>query len=549
MSTQAIFLTPKKKSRPRIKLRAASTPTTFSAITQNLQKAFGQISVSPPSVPDLAIPNFEQVKLPDSFTEEERKKIIHQMTLNYAASVATESTRVSTPKISYKDYETQHAIDIKPIKTPITDSAESFITGLFQFRRAREQFRGWESATFISQYQATSTNSGSDDDNNTADPSKWHELKIDLFKDFEKIDIDDFKAWAHTVWLAPSATLESQDGQSTTYARKVFSEFLFGSMSPDLQKAIQNAIPTARLWNDGPFVWAVLIHRFFPSAIVLRTTILDKMKSATLASHNNDLSAYCSTLWDMNAVVDTTSHSEELVKAFLTQTNTHPSDIIKNHFNHVGLQFFMNTGSQKSFESLLESADRLHTITTSPALPFAASTNKATKNDQNIAALAGIVKDQSGSMKKIVSALSQLDNKFKQGFSSARSSTNRRDSSKGKALPKPTWISDAPSDTSEVKEFNGKPWFWCATCGRWSTTHSTNGMTHAGKTISQHKGYTSSQGKRKFDQSSSSPTSNKKANKATTATPIDGLKSLKAEVQQQNNSSVLSLIAKAAGSQ
>jgi len=74
-------------------------------------------------------------------------------------------------------------------------------------------------------------------------------------------------------------------------------------------------------------------------------------------------------------------------------------------------------------------------------------------------------------------------------------------------------------------------------------------MTHAGKTISQHKGYTSSQGKRKFDQSSSSPTSNKKANKATTATPIDGLKSLKAEVQQQNNSSVLSLIAKAAGSQ
>jgi hypothetical protein len=72
-------------------------------------------------------------------------------------------------------------------------------------------------------------------------------------------------------------------------------------------------------------------------------------------------------------------------------------------------------------------------------------------------------------------------------------------------------------------------------------------MTHAGKTISQHKGYTSSQGKRKFDQQSSSSTSNKKANKATTTTPIDVLKSLKAKVQQQNNSSILSLVAKAAG--
>jgi hypothetical protein len=270
------------------------------------------------------------------------------------------------------------------------------------------------------------------------------------------------------------------------------------------------------------------------------------MKSATLAAHNNDLSTYCSTLWDMNAVVDTTSHSEELVKAFLTQTNMHPSDIIKNHFTHIGLQFFMNTGSQRSFESLLESADRLHTIATSPALPFAASSNTTTKHDQNIAALAGIVKDQSGSMKKIVSALSQLDNKFKQGFASARSNTNRRDSAKGKNLPKPTWLSKAPSNTSEVKEFNGKPWFWCATCSKWSTTHCTNGMTHAGKEISQHKGYNSSNSKRKPDQSSqSSP--NKKV-KATTS-PIDGLKSLKAEVQQQNNSSVLALIAKAAGSQ
>jgi hypothetical protein len=108
------------------------------------------------------------------------------------------------------------------------------------------------------------------------------------------------------------------------------------------------------------------------------------------------------------------------------------------------------------FESLTESADRLHTVTTSPALPFAATTNKTTKNDQNIATLAGILKDhQSGSMKKIISALSQLDNKFKQGFSSTRTNTYWHDSSQqhGRNLPKPTWVNDAPTDPSEVKEF------------------------------------------------------------------------------------------------
>jgi hypothetical protein len=367
-----------------------------------------------------------------------------------------------------------------------------------------------------------------------------------LFKDFEAIDIDAIKAWAQTVWNSPTATLDSQDGQSPTYARKVLSEFIFGSLEPDLQKAVQNAIPTARLWNDGPYVWATLIHRFFPSAVVLRTTILDKMKNATLADHKHDLSAYCATLLDMNAVIDTASHTEELVKAFLTQTNTHPSDIVRNHFNGLGVQFFMHKGKQESFETILEAADRLHTITTSPALPFAATSTQSSKHEQNIAALAGIVKGQTGSMKKIVAALSQIDNRVKQGYT--KSGTNGRKKSdwpRAKNMPQPPWLTDVPTDPSEVKEFNGKPWFYCATCGKWSTTHSTNGMTHNEKTISKHIG--SSFKKKRDDQSS--PSSASKKPKTDKTTSVNGIKSLKAELANQNNSSVLDLIVKGAAGQ
>ena len=109
----------------------------------------------------------------------------------------------------------QHANDIKPIDSPIKDNADSFLTCLFQFRRARKQFCGWEGATFISKYEATSTNVINEDDNDImSNANKWNESKIDLFKDFEKIDIDDLKAWALAVWTTPDAMLESQDGQS-----------------------------------------------------------------------------------------------------------------------------------------------------------------------------------------------------------------------------------------------------------------------------------------------------------------------------------------------
>jgi hypothetical protein len=217
------------------------------------------------------------------------------------------------------------------------------------------------------------------------------------------------------LWNSPSVTLESQDQRSSAYAHKVLSEIIFASLVPELQKAVQNAIPVTCLWNDGPYVWATLIHHFFLSAVMLRTMLLDKMKSATLAEHKYDLSTYCATLLHINAIIDTSSHVEELFIAFLTQVNTHPSDIVWNHFNNIGIKFFLNKGKQQPFATILKAADRLHMLTTLPALPYAATTRNSNKQDQNIAVLAGILKGQTGSMKKTVAALSQLDNKVKQG--------------------------------------------------------------------------------------------------------------------------------------
>jgi hypothetical protein len=205
------------------------------------------------------------------------------------------------------------------------------------------------------------------------------------------------------------------------------------------------------------------------------------MKTATLSGHNNDLKAYCATLLDMAAVIDTLMHNEELITVFLTQTNSHLSDIVQAHFNHIGLQYYMKCDSKKfSFALILGDADHLHTVTMSPALPFAASAASTSKSQEHIAALAGMLQKQNGAMRKIVAAVSQINNHVKQGLASCnKSNSNHKRSSNGRCREDPPFMRDVPTDPSEVKDWNSKPWYYCATCSCWSTTHSTSQWFHA----------------------------------------------------------------------
>ena len=114
------------------------------------------------------------------------------------------------------------------------------------------------------------------------------------------------------------------------------------------------------------------------------------MKMLTLAEHKHDLKSYCADLINMNTMVDMTVNTNELVTAFLTQINQHPSDIVYNHFNQIEIKFYMCLDERPSITDLLASADHLHNITTSPTLPFTISSEKSSKMEQNITALAGL---------------------------------------------------------------------------------------------------------------------------------------------------------------
>ena len=91
-----------------------------------------------------------------------------------------------------------------------------------------------------------------------------------------------------------------------------------------------------------------------------------------------------------------------------------------NHFNQIRLKFFMKPNKPQLLTKLLDTTDHLHTVTSLLALSFASSSAMTHKLEQNIAALAGILQLNMGSLKKVIVHISQIINNMKQGFQATK---------------------------------------------------------------------------------------------------------------------------------
>ena len=127
------FVTPAKGNQPRRKICHAATLTTFGTVTQSLLKRFHEtgLSIKAPSISVKSFPDFNTIPLPDDIMPEEKNKIIRQMTITYAANLASDTAKSSMLKISsIHDTKTQCSYDIKLINNVIEDSTDSFLQGL-----------------------------------------------------------------------------------------------------------------------------------------------------------------------------------------------------------------------------------------------------------------------------------------------------------------------------------------------------------------------------------------------------------------------------------
>ena len=142
-----------------------------------------------------------------------------------------------------------------------------------------------------------------------------------------------------------------------------------------------------------------------------------------------------------------------------------------------------------------------------------------------------------GSLKKLTTHIGQQDNKFKQGFKALKNRQNGKHHGSSNSTA-PPWKHKAPMDASKVKNFQNKDWYWCATCGCWTLSHSTNGFTYNGATIAKHEGPAKN---KCFSKPSPSLDQLSKKQKSLSSA-IDGLRSLKAEITKQSQSSLFDVI-------
>ena len=127
------FVSPAKGKLLHTKICYANKPCTFSAITKNLLKTFCQAENAPEPLDfDLTnFPDFLKLFFPENIDQAQRNEIIHDSIIAYAANMASDTTKYSSPKISFWDIEMQHTKVMKPMDDPIKDDSDSILQGLF----------------------------------------------------------------------------------------------------------------------------------------------------------------------------------------------------------------------------------------------------------------------------------------------------------------------------------------------------------------------------------------------------------------------------------
>ena len=96
-----------------------------------------------------------------------------------------------------------------------------------------QQLCGWTSTTYLVTHKATNSDVDSDDDSFESNDNKWSATNIDMFfKDFEKFNLPQMKAWAEDFWTDMDAELAATDGQSTSMPPKLSLNSFLVPLSP-----------------------------------------------------------------------------------------------------------------------------------------------------------------------------------------------------------------------------------------------------------------------------------------------------------------------------
>jgi hypothetical protein len=283
---------------------------------------------------------------------------------------------------------------------------------------------------------------------------------LDIFKEFYDVPLADLAQHSLTFWSDASNHAAILNYKSSSYGKQALAQLLLASMDTSTSSSISLKVSNPVLHNDGPYIWISYIQEVFPSKLLLTKTITNNITTLTLRSFNHDLGKYVTRLDHFTGFLPDDHCMDTCLEAFFREMNTHPNETVKSHFTRESVAYYNSTGYRPDINSLLSQAKELHRTLSNHLLPYNApsptptsgSSTTSTDKPTILAMIANVLHQQQ----------SQLENLQRQQHCFNR--------------PTPSWFTQCPDNVREPKYHNGKCYYWCEPCGRYSNTHATEAI-------------------------------------------------------------------------
>jgi len=185
-------------------------------------------------------------------------------------------------------------ISCKAIK-PLYDSSEDNLVPFLTKLELCRQHEGWASATFV-------TVAGK---------------KYDLTTHFSLLTEADMQAATTDHWSSPDAEKDKHTVGHPTYNARLLSIVLMSSITDDFMTTLIHKVPTA-LHNNGTYLLWSVSHNIHHNNIAFHEHIREKICTATILEHDNDITKYIITIKNYLKMITPLSGSTSAENGLLT---------------------------------------------------------------------------------------------------------------------------------------------------------------------------------------------------------------------------------------
>jgi len=304
---------------------------------------------------------------------------------------------------------------------------------------------------------------------------------FDLTTDFAHVTELHVTTIAAKRWDASTVDIDKHTLGHETYNARLLAKCLLASISPDLAFTLVNRIPS-QYRNDGTYLLWCLCNNIYRNNIAFVESIREKIVSATVVQHNNDVEKYLVSIKNYLRMITSQSTSTKryngLITYILRQLKTTKNQIFVRYVQDLHISY--QEGKLKKYtpwKLILDVEDKIRVLrhaevwdadkpTDTPAM---ALTTNRTLNDQLRDFLANHI---AAEVKRLLPTQKPqpLNKDIK----------DNKDYKDGKQRSRPNypdWLYVPPQNPDNRKVVNNRTYNWCSKCnrgnGQWVITHTT----------------------------------------------------------------------------